>query len=157
MWNISSPLHTDKSFLILLNQTEIRLCLPFSDWFKTKRTFVWFQINRKIIYTNLISVKFNKISKIILCICGNFPTIRRTNDPRGKRFSLSRVPKQAPPLKALKHHCNKISRGSRGSSIRLPSCQLAQDSRVADEKIPSEKKFSAVGETSISRHNGGKN
>ena len=29
-------------FEILLNQNEIRLYLPFSDWFGTKRTSVWF-------------------------------------------------------------------------------------------------------------------
>ena len=33
-------------FEILLNQPEIWLYLPFSDWFETKRTSVWFQINR---------------------------------------------------------------------------------------------------------------
>ena len=32
--------HTGKFFLILLIQTEIRLYLPFSDWFGTKRTSV---------------------------------------------------------------------------------------------------------------------
>ena len=36
---------------ILLNQTEIKLYIPFSDWFGTKRTSVWFQIIRKIVYT----------------------------------------------------------------------------------------------------------
>ena len=36
---------------ILLNQTEIRLYLPFSDWFGTKQTYVWFQINRRMINT----------------------------------------------------------------------------------------------------------
>ena len=38
-------------FKILSNQTEIRLYLLFSDWFGTKRTFVWFQINLKMITT----------------------------------------------------------------------------------------------------------
>ena len=38
-------------FEILLNQTEIKLYLPFSDWFGTKRTSVWFQINRKMVNT----------------------------------------------------------------------------------------------------------
>jgi len=38
-------------FEILLNQTEIRLYSPFSDWFGTKRISVWFQINRKIVNT----------------------------------------------------------------------------------------------------------
>ena len=36
-------------FKILLNQTEIRLYLTFSDWFGTKRTSVWFQINRNMV------------------------------------------------------------------------------------------------------------
>ena len=38
-------------FEILLNQTEIRLNLPFPDWFGTKRTSVWFQISRKVVNT----------------------------------------------------------------------------------------------------------
>ena len=38
-------------FEILLSQTEIRLYLPFSDWFGTKWTSVWFQINRKMVNT----------------------------------------------------------------------------------------------------------
>ena len=36
---------------ILLNQTEIRLYLSFSNWFGTKRTSVWFQINQKMVNT----------------------------------------------------------------------------------------------------------
>ena len=39
-------LHTEKSFQIFSNQNEIRLYLPISDWFGTKRTSVWYQINR---------------------------------------------------------------------------------------------------------------
>ena len=38
-------------FEILLNQTEIRLYLPFSDWFGTKSTSIWIQINRKMVNT----------------------------------------------------------------------------------------------------------
>ena len=33
---------------MLLNHTEIKLNLPFFNWFRTKRTSVSFQINRKI-------------------------------------------------------------------------------------------------------------
>ena len=66
---------------ILLNQTEIRLYLQFSDWLETKRTYVWFQINWKMINTiwflfdlirflcvyiptdkNCFVLKFNKIT-----------------------------------------------------------------------------------------------
>ena len=36
---------------IFSNQTEIRLCLPFSDWFGIKQAFFWFQINRKLVIT----------------------------------------------------------------------------------------------------------
>ena len=36
-------------FEILLNQTEIRLYLTFSDWYGTKQTSIWFQINRKMV------------------------------------------------------------------------------------------------------------
>ena len=56
---------------ILLNQTQIRLYLTFSDWFGTKRTvFVWFQNQSENVKYNLIWVWFNKISeKKILCMC----------------------------------------------------------------------------------------
>ena len=37
-------------FEILLNHTEIRLYLPFCDRFGIKRTSVWFQINRNMVY-----------------------------------------------------------------------------------------------------------
>ena len=36
-------------FEILLNQPKIRLYLPFSDLFGTRRMSVWFQINRKMV------------------------------------------------------------------------------------------------------------
>ena len=43
---------TQKNLLqILLNQTDIRLYLPFADWFGTKRTSVWFQINGNMVDT----------------------------------------------------------------------------------------------------------
>ena len=38
-------------FGILLNQTKIRLYLPYTDTFGTKRTYVWFQINQCIVNT----------------------------------------------------------------------------------------------------------
>ena len=44
-------------FEILLNQPEIRLYLPCSNWFVTKRTSVWFQINQKIV--NIIWFQFD--------------------------------------------------------------------------------------------------
>ena len=44
--------HTQRNiFEILLNQTEMRLSLPFSDWFGSKRKSIWFKINRKIVKT----------------------------------------------------------------------------------------------------------
>ena len=45
-------LYTERNlFEILLNQTKIRLCLPFSDWSGSKLKFVWIKINRKKINT----------------------------------------------------------------------------------------------------------
>ena len=43
-------------FEILLNQTEIILYFPFSDWFGTKRTSVWFQISLKMVNTIWLQV-----------------------------------------------------------------------------------------------------
>ena len=45
-------MYTQKNlFEILLIQTEIRLYLSFSDWYGTRRTSVWLQINRKMVNT----------------------------------------------------------------------------------------------------------
>ena len=44
--------HTQRNISkILLHQIKIRLCLPFSGWFGTKRASTLFQINRKMVYT----------------------------------------------------------------------------------------------------------
>ena len=50
-------------FEIWLNQPKIRLYLPFSGWFGTKRPFVWLQINRKmvnIIWFRIDLIRFRK-------------------------------------------------------------------------------------------------
>ena len=51
--------HRELFFEILLNQTEIRLYLPSSDWFGTKRLSVSFQINLKMV--NTLWFQFNLI------------------------------------------------------------------------------------------------
>ena len=54
-------------FEILLNQPEIRLYLPFSDWIKTKRTSVSIQINRKMVNTiwfRVDLIRFQKVSSV---------------------------------------------------------------------------------------------
>ena len=49
------PAHTENLFEILLNPPEIRLYLPFSDWFGSKRTVsVGIQVNRKMVNTATI-------------------------------------------------------------------------------------------------------
>ena len=49
---LAADAHAQKNlFEMLLDQTEIRLYLLFSGWFGTKRTSVWFQINRKMVNT----------------------------------------------------------------------------------------------------------
>ena len=56
-----------KLFEILLNQTEIRLYLPFFNCFGIKRTSVWFQINRKMV--NKINKNLIRIQKVF-SVCG---------------------------------------------------------------------------------------
>ena len=56
--------YTQRNFFeFLLNQTEIRLYLLFSEWFGTKRTFVWFQINRKMVNTIWLRVNLIRFQK----------------------------------------------------------------------------------------------
>ena len=57
-------------FWILLNQPEIRLYLPFSDWFGSKWTSVWIQINRKMVNTIWFWFDFRRFWKDFSgCIC----------------------------------------------------------------------------------------
>ena len=58
-------------FEILLNQTNIRLYLPFSDWFGTKRMSVWFVSNRKMINTIWFRFDLIRFDKIFLCVEGS--------------------------------------------------------------------------------------
>ena len=48
---ISTSACTQKSFRNHIKKTEIRLYLPFYDWFEIKRMSVWIQINRKMVNT----------------------------------------------------------------------------------------------------------
>ena len=50
-------------FEILINQPEIRLYLPFSDWFVTKRTSIWIQIIRKMVNTIWFQVDLIRFQK----------------------------------------------------------------------------------------------
>ena len=50
-------------FEILLNKTGIRLYLPYLDWFGTKRTSVWFKINRKMVNTIWFQVDLIRFQK----------------------------------------------------------------------------------------------
>ena len=55
--------HTGFFFEILLNQPDIRLYSPFSNWSEIKRTSVWFQMNRKMvnkIWFLVDSIRFRK-------------------------------------------------------------------------------------------------
>ena len=69
---------TEKTFWILLNRAENRLYLPFSDWFKkwqnwfgSKRTSFWIQVNRKMV--NTIGFRFDLIrfQTVFFCVCRN--------------------------------------------------------------------------------------
>ena len=48
---------------IIINQPEIRLYLPFSGWFVSKRTSVWIQINRKMVTTIWFRVDLIRFQK----------------------------------------------------------------------------------------------
>ena len=57
-------------FVTLLNQTEIKLYLLFSDWFRTNNHSVRFQINQEMV--NTISFQFNLTrfrKNFSVCIC----------------------------------------------------------------------------------------
>ena len=61
--------HTEKFFETLLNQSEIRLYLTFSDWFGTKRIYIWFKINRKVVNTIWFRVDIKRFRKDF-SVCG---------------------------------------------------------------------------------------
>ena len=72
---------------ILSNQTEIRLYLPFSDRFGSKRTSVWIQINRKMMNTIWFRVDFLRFRKnSSVCNILNMKSRRMMN---GKNFILN--------------------------------------------------------------------
>ena len=64
--------YTERNFFeILLYEPGIRLYLSFSDWFGSKRTSVWFHINRKMINTIWFRVDLIKLRKYFsVCILG---------------------------------------------------------------------------------------
>ena len=61
-------------FEIFLNQPEMRLHLPYSDWFESKRTSVWIQINRKMVNTFWFQVDLIRFLKY-LSVCNKHPLI----------------------------------------------------------------------------------
>ena len=76
---ISHPFHscctswqqTQRNFSgVLLNQHEIRLHLPFSDWIGSKRSFVWIQINRKMVNKIWFRLDLIRFWKKLLCVYG---------------------------------------------------------------------------------------
>ena len=66
---VTSVIYTQRNLSeISLDQTEIRLYLPFSDWFWTKRTSVWCQINRKMANTIWYRLDLIRFRKYFLCV-----------------------------------------------------------------------------------------
>ena len=78
---------------ILLNQTEIRLYLPFSDWFGTENGRCPLAVPNQSVHGkyNPLSGWFNKISKKILCasFVGNFAKGKHSTPPPEKWVSDS--------------------------------------------------------------------
>jgi len=82
-WKRVELQYTHKNILeILLNLTEFRFYLPFSDRFGTKRMSVWFQINRNMVNTIWFRFDFEKIS---LCV-DSYLRYTDKNSPTLKRF-----------------------------------------------------------------------
>ena len=77
-------------FKILLNQPEIILYLPFSDWFGSKRTSDWIQVNRKMVNTIWYQFDLNKISKWFLCVT-HVPASATSNQDFGKWRTLEYI------------------------------------------------------------------
>ena len=105
-------MYTQKNtFKILLNQPEIRLYLPFSDWFGTKRTSFWCLNQSENGKYNMISGWFNKILKRFFCVYG-------TSSP-SETFSehhYTMVPLYyRASLKLPIHHCTLVPRGLSGT------------------------------------------
>ena len=69
-YSTSAPCTRRNLFEIALNQTEIRLHLPCTDWFGTANGHCPFTVPNHSVYGkyNLISVWFNKISNRFLCV-----------------------------------------------------------------------------------------
>ena len=112
---------------ILLVQTEIRFYLLFSDWFESKRTSVWHQINWKMVNTIWFRVDLirfrNKFSVCILIfplavkprnnLCQR-PPFFFISTAREAGVSLHhRVPIEGPLKKPLVHHSTTVLRGLR--------------------------------------------
>ena len=55
--------YTQRHLSEILYQTKIRLYLPFSDWFSTKRTSAWIQINRNLVNTIWFRVDWIRFRK----------------------------------------------------------------------------------------------
>ena len=71
--------HTQTNlFQILLNQPHLRLYLPFSDIFGTKRKSVWFQINWCMVNTILFQFDLIRFGKdFSVCTARNSNFVRR--------------------------------------------------------------------------------
>ena len=63
------PACTRDRLVFLVQLTEIRLYIPFSDWFGTKRNFVWFILNQSGNgRCNFIWVNLTRIISTFLCV-----------------------------------------------------------------------------------------
>ena len=69
---------------ILLNQTEIRLHLPWTNWFRSKRTYVWFKINRKMVNTIWFRVDLIRFRKYFSACTGSMAPPHAPETSRGK-------------------------------------------------------------------------
>ena len=77
--------HTRRNlFEILINQPEIRLYLPFSGWFGSKRTSVWIQIIQRMVNTIWFRVDLSRFRKYFsvcthILLASSFPWADEAN------------------------------------------------------------------------------
>ena len=78
-------------FEILSNQPEIRLYLPFTDWFGSKRTSAWIYSSRKMVNTvrfRVYSLRFRQD----FCVCIYLAHTSRTTRPQATLLSINWTP-----------------------------------------------------------------
>ena len=109
--------HTGKSFQILFNQTEIRLCLPFSDWLGTANGHCPFNLLSVQSAFGTICFRFDwiRFEKISLCI--SLPSHRGAVFTQRNRIQLNFDCNYTFPIDLASTKRNSVGAKSIGKSV----------------------------------------